>query len=110
MIGRYIVTRKQTQGGASPRKGKKMKRMVNDVPLGSILGLIGGNTKIIVEERKECLVYYDKAEAIERWTGFAKNFYNDEIHRYKWNRTKVREIRHLPDAIMFIISTQFEQS
>ena len=86
-----------------------MKRMVNDVPLGSILGLIGGNTKIIIEDRKDSLVYYDKAEAIERWTGLAKDFYNNDRFRYIWARTKVREVRHLPDAIMFIISTQFEK-
>lgn len=88
-----------------------MKRMANDVPLGTALGLFFGFTRIVIEDRRECNRYMDNAPDTKRWDGLVKDVWkaSDEIV-YKWLRTKVREIRPLPGGVMlFVISTEYEQ-
>lgn len=88
-----------------------MKRVANDVALSSVLSLMFGFTRIVIEDRRECNRYMDNAPDTKRWDGLVKDVWNadDEI-RYKWLRTKVREIRPLPNSVMlFIICTEYEQ-
>lgn len=87
-----------------------MKRMANKVALGSILSLMYGYTKIVVEDRKHKDVYIDNSPDTKRWEGFVKDFWKapDEI-TYKWLRTSVYQIWHKDDHILFLISTEFEQ-
>lgn len=88
-----------------------MIRCVNDVPLGTVLGLIFGFTRIIVEDRKHKDRYIDNAPDTKRWEGLVKDIWtaSDEIS-YKWMRSKVHEIRSLPDSVlMFVISTEYEK-
>lgn len=88
-----------------------MKRNVNDVPLGTVLGLFFGFTRIIVEDRKQKDRYIDDAPDSERWTGLVKDIWRaDEKVRYKWLRSKVREIRPLPNSVMlFVLCTEYEE-
>lgn len=90
-----------------------MKRMVNNVPLCTVMGLLGGFTKVVIEDRTERHRWCDNAEDTVRWEGYAKDFYSykltADINKPKWDMTKVCEIRHLPDSIMIVISTQFEE-
>lgn len=87
-----------------------MTRMVNDIPLASVLGLIPGFTPIIVENRTAANRWNDTACSSEVWEGLAKDIHRatDEV-RYKWMRSKVYEIRQMKDAMMFVICTQYEQ-
>lgn len=84
-----------------------MKRISYNVALGAALAMINGNTRIVVENRKNPYLYFDNHGDEERWEGLAIDLYDaPDIVRYKWMRTKVHEIRHYPDYIMFIISTE----
>lgn len=87
-----------------------MKRRVNDVPLGTIVGLLPGFTWITVEDRRACNRYCDNAEDTRSWSGYAKDIWDtwDEI-RYKWMRTKVNEIRHTPKGLIILIQTEWEE-
>lgn len=88
-----------------------MKRYVNNVPLGSVLGLIFGFTQIVVEDRKNKDRYIDNAPDTKKWEGHCKDIWraSDEI-TYKWLRSKVHEIQPLPDGRMrFVICTEFEE-
>lgn len=88
-----------------------MKRYVNNIPLGSVLGLFFGFTKIVVEDRKQKDRYIDNAPDTVKWEGLVKDIWkaSDEI-RYKWLMSKVYEIQPLPDGVMrFVIMTQFEE-
>lgn len=87
-----------------------MKRMANKVALGSILTLMYGYTKIVVEDRKHKDVYIDNSPDTKRWEGFVKDIWkaSDEI-TYKWLRTSVYQIWHKQDYILFLISTEFEK-
>lgn len=87
-----------------------MKRMANKVALGSILSLMYGYTKIVVEDRKHKDVYIDNSHDTKRWEGFVKDIWkaSDEI-TYKWLRTSVYQIWHKQDYILFLISTEFEK-
>ena len=88
-----------------------MKRNVNDVPLGTVLGLFFGFTRIIVEDRKNKDRYIDNAPDTKKWDGFVKDIWraSDEI-TYKWLRSKVHEIRTLPDGrMLFVIMTEYEE-
>lgn len=92
-----------------------MKRAVNNVPLATVIGLIPGYTKIVVENRLEKDMWNDHAEATERWIGLAMDFRKaSDTIRYKWAATKVRRIEqyHGADfqgAIRIIISTEYEK-
>lgn len=87
-----------------------MKRTVNKVPLESVLSLLFGFTKIIIEDRKNKDIYMDNAPDTERWEGFVKDVWSapDKI-RYKWMKSQVHQIWHREDCIEFIISTEFEE-
>ena len=88
-----------------------MKRIMNDVALTTVLGLLPGFTKIVIENRRECNRYMDNAPDTQRWDGLVKDVWkaSDEI-RYKWMKTKVREIRPLAGgAVLFVISTEWEE-
>lgn len=88
-----------------------MKRIQNDVALSSVLSLMFGFTRIVIEDRRECNRYMDNAPDTRRWDGLVKDVWkaSDEII-YKWLRTKVREIRPLGGgAVLFVICTEFEK-
>ena len=87
-----------------------MKRIMNDVALSTVLGLMFGFTRIVIEDRKERDRYVDNAPDTRRWDGLVKDVWmaDDEV-RYKWLRSKVHEIRPLPVGVLFIISTEYEQ-
>ena len=87
-----------------------MKRVMNDVALSTVLGLMFGFTRIIIEDRRECDRYMDNAPDTKRWDGLVKNVWSaDDTVRYKWLRSKVREIRPLPQGVMlFVICTEYE--
>ena len=85
-----------------------MKRIANEVALKSVLSLMLGFTRVIIEDRKSKDRYVDNAADTVRWTGYAKDVWtaSDEI-RYKWLNTKVTEIRPLPNGYMlFVIITE----
>lgn len=85
-----------------------MKRIASEVALKSVLGLMLGFTRVIIEDRKAKDRYIDNAADSKRWTGYAKDVWteSDEI-RYKWLNTKVTEIRPLPGGVMlFVIITE----
>jgi hypothetical protein len=84
--------------------------MANKVALGSILSLMYGYTKIVIEDRKHKDVYIDNSPDTKRWEGFVKDIWkaSDEI-TYKWLRTSVYQIWHKQDYILFLISTEFEK-
>ena len=88
-----------------------MKRMLNNVPLGTVLGLIFGFTKIVVEDRRSKDRYIDNAPATFKWEGLVKDIWKaSDVIVYKWLRSKVYEIRVLPDGVlMFVISTEYEE-
>ena len=88
-----------------------MKRAVNNVPLQTVLGLIPGFTKVVVEDRKASKRYMDNADDTEKWEGLVKDIWYKapEIVRYKWLMSKVYEVRHMPDGLMFVISTEWEE-
>jgi len=87
-----------------------MKRFVNNVPLGSITALIPGFTKVTIEDRQASQVYNDNAESTERWTGLVMDIYKAEDKvKYKWTISRVHELRHTDDGLLFIISTQYEE-
>ena len=83
-----------------------MKRMVNDVPLCSVVGLLPGFTPIAIENRTMNNIWNDNASSSAVWEGLAKDVHTatDEI-RYKWMRSKVWGIQQLEKAILFVIST-----
>ena len=88
-----------------------MKRYVNNVPLGTVLGLIFGFTRIIVEDRKPKDRYVDNAPDTKKWEGLVKDIWSasDDV-RYKWLMSKVHEIRTLPDNVMlFVICTENDE-
>ena len=87
-----------------------MKRMVNDIPLCSVIGLMPGFTPIVVENRTGCNIWNDNANTSEVWEGLAKDihFATDEV-RYKWMRSKVWQIRQIEKATLLVISTDCDQ-
>lgn len=87
-----------------------MKRTVNKVPLESVLSLMFGLTKIVIEDRKNRNIYIENAPDTRRWEGFVKDVWkaSDEV-RYKWLKSQVHKIWHKADCIVFIISTEFEE-
>ena len=85
-----------------------MKRISNDVALKSVLGLMLGFTRVIIEDRRSKDRYVDNASDTVKWIGYAKDVWraSDEI-RYKWLNTKVTEIRPLTGGTMlFVIITE----
>ena len=88
-----------------------MKSVRHEVALSTVLGLMFGFTKIVVEDRKAKDRYVDNAPDTMRWVGNVKDIWraSDEI-RYKWLNTKVTEIRPLPGGTMlFVIITEEDQ-
>lgn len=87
-----------------------MKRTVNKVPLESVLSLLHGFTKIVIEDRKNKDIYMDNAPSTKSWEGLVKDVWkaSDEI-RYKWMKSQVHQIWHRADCIEFVISTEFEE-
>lgn len=87
-----------------------MKKMVNQVPLGSILSLMYGFTKIVVEDRKHKDIYIDNSPDTVRWEGFVNEIWNaPDVIRYKWMKTHVYQIWHTEKYILLLISTEFEE-
>lgn len=85
-----------------------MKSIRHEVALSTVLGLMLGFTKVIIEDRKPNDRYVDDAPDTRRWSGQIKDIWraSDEI-RYKWLNTKVTEIRPLPGGTMlFVIITE----
>ena len=85
-----------------------MKNIRHEVALSTVIGLMFGFTKIIVEDRKAKDRYVYNAPDTMRWVGQVKDIWraSDEI-RYKWLNTKVTEIRPLPGGMMlFVIITE----
>jgi hypothetical protein len=87
-----------------------MKRTVNKVPLESVLSLMYGFTRIVIEDRKNKDIYMDNAPDTERWEGFVNEIWDapDKI-RYKWMKSKVHQIWHTEKYLLLIISTEFEE-
>ena len=86
-----------------------MKRIYNDIPLRSVLYLIGGNQRIKVRNyhtQNDLLWNTDKYTC--EFDGLAKDFYG---YRYSViEKAKVHRIDVLDDgSILFSISTAFEQ-
>ena len=87
-----------------------MKRTVNNVPLGSVLGLLPGFPPVVIENRTAVNIWNDNAPSSEVWEGLAKDIHNaDDMIRYKWRASKVYEIRKMEKALLFVISTQYEE-
>lgn len=86
-----------------------MKRNVNNVNLGAIIGMVPGYIKIIVEDRKACDIRNDSAKDTLRWEGLAKDMVNRKNLLRKWKMSKVYEIRPTEKGLMFVISTQYEE-
>lgn len=87
-----------------------MKRTVNKVPLESVLSLLFGFTRVVIEDRKNKDIYMDNAPDTERWEGFVKDvWYAPDKIRYKWMKSQVHQIWHKEDCIVFVISTEFEE-
>ena len=88
-----------------------MKRIASDVALSTVLGLMFGFTRIIIEDRTSHDRYIDNAPDTKRWDGLVKDVWKaDDTVRYKWLRSKVREIRPLPGGVMlFVLCTEWEE-
>lgn len=86
-----------------------MKRIYNDIPLGSVLFLIGGNQKIKVKNYKTPSDWQWKTENYKiEYEGFAK-----DMGGYHYNviqRSKLYGIETLDNgSIQFTICNAFEQ-
>lgn len=89
-----------------------MKRIYNDIPLQSILYLVHGTTKIIVEDYTRSALFSPwerNIGPVDRWEGKA---YDQHKIPYKFLRAKAQGIELSPidpETIIFKVSTEFEQ-
>jgi len=87
-----------------------MKRRVNNIPLNSVLGIIPGFQRIIIEDRKACEIYMDNSPNTRKWEGLAKDiYYTPDDIRYKWMLSKVYKLEQTKNGILLVISTQYEE-
>lgn len=87
-----------------------MKRAVNKVNLSTIMSMIPGFTKVVIEDRKAGQIWNDSATDTVKWSGLGKDFSRaGDTIRYKWGMTAVRMIEQTGDGIRIIISTQYEE-
>ena len=90
-----------------------MKRTYNNVALETILFVMPGYIKIIVEDGGWGKIHWTDVpgnEPVSVWEGLAK----DALHgktgmKPHWGRSKVYHMELRGDALLFRISTQFEE-
>ena len=88
-----------------------MKRTYNNVALETILFTIPGNVKIIVEDWEEGKIHWTDVpenNPVSVWEGLVKDF-KMSGGNWKQSRSKVYHTEIRGDAILFRISTQFEE-
>lgn len=86
-----------------------MKRIYNDIPLQSILFLVPGTTKIIVEDYTKFSPWEMDYAPVYTWEGKA---YDAHKIPDKYLRAKAQGVELSPDdpgTIVFKVSTEFEQ-
>ena len=89
-----------------------MKRIYNDIPLQSILYLVPGTTKIVIEDyTKSALFDPHGGTPVYKWEGKACDAYA-KVASYKYLYAKAQGVELSPDdpgTIVFKVSTEFEQ-
>lgn len=87
-----------------------MKRIYNDIPLQSILYIVPGTTKIVIEDyTKSALFDPHGGTPVYKWEGKA---YDAHKIPDKYLRAKAQGVELSPDdpgTIVFKVSTEFEQ-